>query len=310
MVRHHPVLLDEVITHLRCRPGTEFIDCTLGGGGHATEILKRSAPNGKLLGIDWDPKAIQIASNRLQRYKGRAILVQDSYSNLSRIVRKHGFAAVDGILADLGVSSFQLEDAQRGFSFMVEGPLDMRMNPRSSKMASDLVNRLPIRELQHLLREYGEERWSGRIARTIERCRQRGSIVTTTELRDIVHSAIPAPLHSQRIDPATRTFMAIRIAVNKELDNLRTLLEVATSVLKTGGRICVISFHSLEDRVVKQYFRMAEKGCTCPPDFPECVCHREKRLSVVTPKPIRPSEREIEENPRARSAKLRVAERI
>jgi len=310
MVHHHPVLLEEVITHLKCRPGRDYIDCTLGGGGHAAEILERNSPKGRLLGIDWDPGAIRIARDRLRRHKGRAKLVCENFSNLSRIVKEHAFGPVDGILVDLGVSSFQLEDAQRGFSFMVEGPLDMRMNPSGREMASDLINRLPIKKLERLLKVCGEERWARRIGRTIERRRQKGFILTTTELRDIVHSAIPVSFHLKRIDPATRTFMALRIAVNKELDNLKTLLESAPSLLRKGGRICIISFHSLEDRLVKQHFRMAEKGCTCPPDFPQCVCHGEKSLRVVTSKPLCPTQKEIDANPRARSAKLRLAERI
>lgn len=310
MVHHHPVLLEEVIAYLRCKAGRNYIDCTLGGGGHAAQILEKSSPSGRLLGIDWDPGAIRIARDRLKKYKGRVILVRDNFSNLTRIVKKHGFEPVDGILVDLGVSSFQLEDAQRGFSFKVEGPLDMRMDSSNREMASDLINRLPVKELERLLRAYGENRWARKISQFIEKRRQKGSISTTTELKNIVHSAIPVSFHSKRIDPATKTFMALRIAVNKELDNLKIVLEEAVSLLRRGGRICIISFHSLEDRLVKQYFRMAEKGCTCPPHLPQCVCHGEKSLWVVTSKPVSPSRKEIDQNPRARSAKLRVAEKI
>jgi len=310
MAHHHSVLPEEVIAYLRCQSGRNFIDCTLGGGGHAAQILENTSPNGKLLGIDWDSAAIRIARERLKGYRGRVTLVRDNFSNLGSIVNKHGFGPVDGILLDLGVSSFQLEDAHRGFSFRVEGPLDMRMDSRGRETASDLINRLRARELERLLREYGEERWARRISHSIEGRRRKRPISTTTELRDLVHSAIPASFHSRRIDPATRTFMALRIAVNDELDNLRTVLEVAVSLLEKKGRICIIAFHSLEDRLVKQYFRMAEKGCTCPPHLPQCVCHGEQTLRIVTSKPVSPSRREIKENPRARSAKLRVAERI
>lgn len=310
MVHHHPVLPEEVIAYLKCQAGRDYIDCTVGGGGHAAQILERSSPNGGLLGIDWDPEAIRIARDRLNRYKGRVILVRDSFSNLSRIARNHGFEPVDGILLDLGVSSFQLEDAQRGFSFRAEGPLDMRMDSSRREMASDLINRFPVRELERLLREYGEERWARRISQFIQKRRQKGSISTTTELRNIVHSAIPASFHSRRIDPATKTFMALRIAINKELDNLKTVLKEVVPLLRHGGRICIISYHSLEDRLVKTYFRKAERGCTCPPRLPRCVCHGEKSIRVVTSKPVSPSRKEIDQNPRARSAKLRVAERI
>jgi len=310
MVHHHPVLLEEAVTYLRCEDGRNYVDCTLGGGGHAARILEKSSPSGRLLGIDWDPDAIRISRDHLRRYKGRVTLVRDNFSNLRRIVTEHGFAPVDGILLDSGVSSFQLEDAQRGFSFRVEGPLDMRMDPGRRKMATDLVNMLPVGELERLLRTYGENRWAKRISRLIGKRRERGLITTTTELRNIVHAAIPARLHPKRIDRATKTFMALRIAVNEELENLRIALEGAVSVLGKGGRICIISFHSLEDRLVKEFFRMAEKGCTCPPPFPQCVCQREKTLQPLKPKPITPSQKEIIENPRARSAKLRVAERV
>jgi 16S rRNA (cytosine1402-N4)-methyltransferase len=310
MVYHQPVLSDQVTAYLGCRAGRDYIDCTLGGGGHAAQILEGNSPGGRLLGIDWDPQAIRIARSRLKAYRGRVVYVCDDFSNVGRIARERGFAPIDGILADLGVSSFQLEDARRGFSFMAEGPLDMRMNPEGKEKASDLINRLPARELETLLRRYGEERWARRISQSIERQRHKGWISTTKELRDIVHSAIPASSRSRRIDPATQTFMALRIALNRELDNLKTLLAEAPSLLKAGGRICIISFHSLEDRLVKQSFRMAERGCTCRPDVPRCVCGGKKTLRVVERKAVTPSQDEIRENPRARSAKLRVAERI
>ena len=310
MVYHQPVLSDQVMAYLECRPGRDYIDCTLGGGGHAAQILEGNAPGGRLLGIDWDPEAIRIARSRLKAYRERVVYVCDNFADLGRIARERGFASIDGILADLGVSSFQLEDARRGFSFMAEGPLDMRMNPEGREKASDLINRLPAKELASLLRSFGEERWARRISQSIERHRQKGCISTTQELRDIVHSAIPVSSRPRRIDSATKTFMALRIAVNRELDNLKALLAEAPSLLKAGGRICIISFHSLEDRLAKQYFRMAERGCICPPDLPRCVCGGQKTLRVVERKAVTPSQDEIRENPRARSGKLRVAERI
>jgi len=311
MVDHQPVLSEEVIHYLDCGAGRSYIDCTVGGGGHAKGILERNLPTGKLLGIDWDPIAVRIARERLKAYEGRFTLVRDNFSHIGMIAKKYGFFPVDGILADLGISSFQLEDADRGFSFMTDGPLDMRMDPQGArKKASDLVNRLPVRELEKLLREYGEERWARRISRAIERYRRKNAISSTGELRHIVHAAVPGFSRSMRIDPATRTFMALRIAVNRELDHLSVLLSEAPSLVVPGGRICFISFHSLEDRLVKQHFRLAEKGCTCPPDFPQCVCHGERSLRVLTSKPVVPSPTEISRNPRARSAKLRVAERI
>ncbi len=310
MAHHYSVLSEEVITYLRCQGGRNYIDCTVGGGGHASQILENNSRGGKLLGIDRDGGAIRIAKRRLKKYEPRAILVRDNFSNLGRIVKTYGFEPVDGILLDLGVSSFQLEDAKRGFSFRVGGPLDMRMDPRDRETASDLINRLPAKALEKLLRGYGEERWAKRISQFVEKRRQKGPISTTTELRDIVHCAIPVSFHSRRIDPATKTFMALRIAVNRELDNLKTVLEEAVPLLRRGGRLCVISFHSLEDRVVKEHFRLAEKGCTCPPHLPQCTCHGEKSLRIITSKPVSPSQKEIEENPRARSAKMRVAERI
>jgi len=307
---HRPVLSEEIVAYLECQDGRNYIDCTLGGGGHAVQILERTSPSGRLLGIDWDPGAICIARDRLREYEGRVTIVCDNFVNLVRIVDEHGFGPVDGILLDLGVSSFQLEDAQRGFSFRVDGPLDMRMDSSGREMASDLINRLPIKELERVLREYGEERWAKRISQAIEKRRQKRPILTTTELRNTVHSAIPVSFHSKRIDPATKTFMALRIAVNKELDNLKAVLEEAVSLLGRGGRICVISFHSLEDRLVKEYYRAVERGCVCPPHFPRCSCHGERLLRVLTAKPVSPSHKEVNENPRARSAKLRVAERI
>jgi len=310
MVDHQPVLSGEAITYLNCQVGRSYIDCTVGGGGHALRILERTSPTGRLLGIDWDATAIRMAGERLKAYQGRFILVRDNFSNLGRIAKECGFFPVDGILADLGISSFQLEDTHRGFSFMADGPLDMRMDERSSTCASDLVNRLPANELEKLLRLYGEERWAKKISRSIEKNRQRSAISSTAKLRDIVHAAVPASFRSKRIDPATKTFMALRIAVNRELENLKNLLCEVPSLIVPGGRICIISFHSLEDRLVKQHFRMAERGCTCPPDFPQCVCHRERSLRVLTSKPVLPSRNEISQNPRARSAKLRAAERV
>ncbi len=310
MFHHDPVLVEEVLTYLECQLGRTYIDCTVGGGGHAARILEKSAPDGRLLGIDRDMEAIRIASERLREWGRRAILVHGNFSDIGKIAQSHGFQSADGVLMDLGVSSFQLDNGQRGFSFRSEALLDMRMDRTSGETASDLVNRLSAPDLERLLGEYGEPRWARRISRSIERHRRKGPIETTTQFTEIIRSALPAGFRSGRIDPATRAFMALRIAVNDELENLRNGLREAIPQLKKGARICVISFHSLEDRIVKDFFRLAQKGCSCPPDLPYCVCHGEKSLRVLTPKPLVPSRDEIERNPRARSARLRVAERI
>jgi 16S rRNA (cytosine1402-N4)-methyltransferase len=290
--RHIPVLVEEVMTFLRCEPGRTYVDATLGGGGHASEILRRSAPDGMLIGMDWDKDALSEARNRLMPFGDRVKIFQKNFIHLPDLVKAE---SADGILLDLGLSSIQLEKGERGFSFKEEGPLDMRMDERTNESAADLINHLSSEELEYTLYHYGEERWAKRIARAIVQEREREPIGTTQTLRKIVYGAIPRRFHSRRIDPTTRTFQALRIRVNDELGNLKKILETGWKILKKGGRMCIISFHSLEDRMVKETFRSLEK---------------EGEIRILTKKPVTPSEEEQRRNPRSRSAKLRCAERI
>ncbi len=294
-VKHIPVMLQEVMTLLRCEPGRIYVDATLGSGGHAEEILKRTEPDGRVIGIEWDGRAIEEATRRLQSFGRRVIVFRENYCHLPEILQSAGIDWVDGILLDLGLSSLQLEEKERGFSFRDEGPLDMRMDQRERHTAADLVNGLPSTELERILLEYGEERWARRIARAIVLEREREPIQTTRALSRIVYGAIPKRYHSRRIDPATRTFQALRMKVNRELENLKEMLESGWKVLRKGGRICILAFHSLEDRMVKEAFRRLE---------------REGEMRILTKRPLRPSEEEVRKNPRARSAKLRGAERL
>jgi len=289
---HVPVLVEEVMTFLRCEPGRTYVDATLGGGGHASEILKRTAPDGVVIGIEWDEEALSEARNTLMPFGDRIKIFRESFVHLADFV---GTESADGMLFDLGLSSIQVEKAERGFSFKGEGPLDMRMDQRMNRTAADLINRFSTEELETILFQYGEERWAKRIARAIVQERDGDPIRTTQRLRKIVHAAIPRRFHSRRIDPATRTFQAFRIRVNEELDNLGEILETGWKILKRGGRICIISFHSLEDRMVKETFRRQEKN---------------GEMHILTKKPVVPSEEEQRRNPRSRSAKLRCAERV
>ncbi len=289
---HVPVLVEEVMTFLRCEPGRTYIDATLGGGGHASEILKRTAPDGVVIGMEWDEEALSEARNTLMPFGDRVKIFRENFVHLPDFVRAE---SVDGVLFDLGLSSIQVEKAERGFSFREEGPLDMRMDQRINRTAADLINDLSSEELEYTLSRFGEERWTKRIARAIVQERERDPIRTTQTLRKIVHAAIPRRYHSRRIDPATRTFQAFRIRLNEELDNLGKILESGWKVLKRGGRVCIISFHSLEDRMVKEAFRRREK---------------QGDLRILTKKPVVPSEEEQRKNPRSRSAKLRCAERM
>lgn len=291
-LRHLPVMVEEVINLLRCEPGKVFVDATLGEGGHASAILKRTAPDGFVIGIEWDEEALSIAKEVLRPFGDRVQIFQENFIYLSKFIEME---SVDGILLDLGVSSLQLEDEKRGFSFQKEGPLDMRMDLRIDQTAADLINSLSKKELELTLLRYGEERWAKRIAESVVRVREREPIQTTQALRKIVHEAIPRRFHPRRIDPATRTFQALRIRVNDELGNLKKVLEIGWRFLKKGGRICILSFHSLEDRMVKEAFRKLE---------------REGKMRILTPKPISPSKEEVMNNPRSRSAKMRCAERI
>jgi 16S rRNA (cytosine1402-N4)-methyltransferase len=306
---HKPVLVAEAIASLQCRSGAVYVDGTLGGGGHAFEILTNSAPDGRLIGIDADGDALREAEKRLAPFGDRKILVKGNYADMETILSGMKIEEVEGILLDLGVSSHQLDTAERGFSFTLDAPLDMRMDQDRSPSAYDLVHALSGGEIEGILRKFGEERMAGRIARAIVARRALSPIRTTGDLASVVTGAIPRTRESARIHPATRTFQALRIAVNDELSGLQRALINGMGLLKSGGRFSVISFHSLEDRIVKNTFRAAEKGCICPPDLPVCACGRKPTMNVITRRPVVPGEQEIRDNPRARSAKLRTAER-
>jgi 16S rRNA (cytosine1402-N4)-methyltransferase len=293
--QHIPVLVEEVMNLLRCEAHKTYVDATVGGGGHALEILKRTLPDGIVIGIDWDEDAIAEAEGALVPFGDRIKMFRENFVHLPDLLEELNISEVDGILLDLGLSSLQLEKKERGFSLKGEGPLDMRMDQRINRTAADLLDGLSFQELESTLREFGEERWAKRIAKTILQEKEKKPVGTTQELRQIVHQAIPRRFHSRRIDPATRTFQAFRILVNEELENLRRILETGWTCLKRGGRICVISFHSLEDRMVKETFRRLD---------------REGVIRGITKKPITPSEEEKQRNPRSRSAKLRCAERV
>jgi 16S rRNA (cytosine1402-N4)-methyltransferase len=307
---HEPVLIREVLESLVLKPGGLYVDGTVGGGGHAQAILAATAPDGIVIGIDRDDDALSESAKVLEAFGTRMFLVKGNYADMKGILSRLGMERVDGIVLDLGVSSHQLETAGRGFSFTKPAPLDMRMDRDAPWTARELVNTADPRELKRILREYGEELQAGRIARAIVERRKAGPIETTDELAGIVASAMPARMSHGRIHPATRTFQALRIAVNDELESLHRGIASGIDSLKEGGRFSVISFHSLEDRMVKDLFRDASRGCTCPPDLPVCACGGKPRLRVITRKPVRPGEEEVEHNPRARSAKLRTAERI
>jgi len=304
-VIHKPVLLKESVEALAVQPGGRYIDCTLGGGGHTLAILEKSAPGGQVLGIDADPEAIRNASNNLKQYSQSVLLVNDNFSNIDTICRQFNFMPVHGILFDLGLSSYQLEDDPRGFSFQRDAALDMRFSPDQVTTAADIVNNYSESELTSLLREYGEEPFSGRIARHIVEARPIG---TTLELANIITEAVGG--RREKIHPATRTFQALRIAVNQELENLEQALSKAVNLLGVGGRLVVISYHSLEDRIVKRYMQKEAKDCICPPEALVCNCGHQASLRLVNKKVIVPSNEEIRSNPRSRSAKLRIAEKI
>jgi len=307
--QHIPVLLEEVLKALRCdRPGI-YVDCTVGAGGHTSHILA-SSPENRVIGIDWDNEAIDTAREKLKAFGERVTFIREDYSSIDSILNDMKISEADGFLFDLGLSSMQVDSEERGFSFRQDSPLDMRMDMRKEATAADLVNNLEAGELVRILREYGEEKWAKRIVSAIVRERNKEAITTTLRLADIVCSAIPHTYRPDRIHPATRTFQALRITVNRELDLIDKAIKDAISHLKRGCRICVISFHSLEDRIVKQTFRTIEKGCICPPRIPYCICGLKKEITVLTRKPIRPSATEIISNPRSRSARLRVAERV
>jgi 16S rRNA (cytosine1402-N4)-methyltransferase len=304
-------MLNETIHYLNCRPGKTYTDCTLGGSGHAKAICERIQPDGLFIGIDQDIDAIINAQNALQSYSSNIHLFHGNFINLPQYLAQLKIDAVDGILLDLGLSLHQLENSGRGFSFNKNEPLDMRMDSRSATTAGDLVNNLAEKELQKIFKDYGEERRAKQIARRIVNKRAEKKIQNSKELAQIVLSAIPRrALSEQRIHPATRVFMALRIAVNKELDVLKTFMAGVADWLNPSGRLCVLSFHSLEDRIVKQHINAMAKGCICPPKLPECACGKKSVMRSLTKKVRRPGDQEIAANPMARSTRLRAAERI
>ena len=308
--RHQSVLLAETIDSLHIRPDGIYADGTLGGGGHSEAILERLGEGGRLIGFDQDADAVQAAGERLSRFGDRIRIIRSNYRYMREELENLGISRVDGIVLDLGVSSYQLDHFERGFSYRGDAPLDMRMDQRQEKTAADVVNTYEEAELARILRDYGEERFAGRIARSIVQTREKAPIETTGQLVEIIRGAIPAKNRETGGHPAKRSFQAIRIEVNAELDVLRSSLDGMIDLLDDGGRICVITFHSLEDRIVKSIFQKNENPCTCPPSFPVCVCGKKSKGRVVTRKPILPGIEETEENSRSKSAKLRVFERI
>ena len=306
---HKSVLLDECIEALNIRPDGIYVDGTLGGAGHSSELVKRLT-TGRLIGIDRDRVALTAAEERLRPYLDRVTLVHANFSEIRSILNNLSIPGVDGMLFDLGVSSPQLDDAERGFSYMADAPLDMRMNRDDPLTAAEIVNTWSAEELRGIFYEYGEERYAPQVAAAIVRRRESKPIETTLELAEIIRSAMPPQALREKQHPAKRSFQAIRIAVNDELGAVRRLMEDAIDCLNPGGRLAVITFHSLEDRIVKTAMQAAAKGCTCPPEFPVCVCGKKPRVTVLTRKPIVSGAAELNENPRARSAKLRVAEKL
>lgn len=306
---HVSVLLWECIENLNIKPDGIYVDGTLGGAGHSSVIASRLT-TGRLIGIDRDRKALAAAAQRLKPYEDRVTLVHSNFSELDRVLDDLGIGGVDGILLDLGVSSPQLDEAERGFSYMADAPLDMRMNGEDSLSAYEVVNTWPRDELRRILYEYGEERYAPQIASAIDRRRQEKPIETTLELVDVIRSAMPPQALREKQHPAKRSFQAIRIAVNDELGAVGRVMETAVPKLKPGGRLCIITFHSLEDRIVKNGMAAAAKGCTCPPEFPVCVCGNKPKVKIISKKPIVSGSEELERNPRARSAKLRVCEKL
>lgn len=306
---HISVLLNECIDGLCIRPDGIYIDGTLGGAGHSCQIAKRLT-TGRLIGIDRDPVALAAAGERLAAYKDRVTLVHSNFCRMDQVLKDLGISGADGILMDLGVSSPQLDDGERGFSYMADAPLDMRMNGEDALSAREVVNTWSQEELKRILFTYGEERYAPKIAAAICRRREEKPIETTLELVDVIRSAMPPAALREKQHPAKRSFQAIRIAVNDELGSVERAMEVSIPLLKPGGRLAIITFHSLEDRIVKTAMVEASKGCTCPPSFPVCVCGKKPKVKLITRKPITASAQELEENPRSRSAKLRVCEKL
>ena len=307
--KHKSVLLEETIEGLRVKPDGIYVDGTLGGAGHASEVCQRLSAKGRFIGIDQDQDAIVAASERLAAYKDRVTIIRSNYCYMVDELKNLGIHQVDGIVLDLGVSSYQLDNEERGFTYRADAPLDMRMDQRQSRTAADIINGYEEKELYRIIRDYGEDKFAKNIAKHIVAARQEKPVRTTGELTEIIRRAIPMKIQAAGGHPAKRTFQAVRIELNRELDVLRESLDGMIDMLGDGGRICVITFHSLEDRIVKTIFRKNENPCTCPPDFPVCVCGKKSKGKVITRKPILPGEQELEENSRSKSAKLRVFER-
>ena len=307
--KHKSVLLKETIDNLNVKPDGIYVDGTLGGAGHALEVCKLLSATGRLIGIDQDDAAIQAASERLRDYQDRTMIIRSNYCHMVPELKKRGINSVDGIVLDLGVSSYQLDTEDRGFSYRFDAPLDMRMDRRQTLTARDIVNNYSEMELYHIIRDYGEDPFAKNIAKHIVKNRADKPIETTFELNEIIKAAVPAKMR-QNGHPSKQTFQAIRIECNQELEVLKKALDELIDLLNPGGRFCIITFHSLEDRIVKNAFRRNENPCTCPPGTPVCICGKQPQVKVITKKPILPTEKELEDNPRARSAKLRVAERL
>ena len=307
--KHKSVLLEETIEGLNIKPDGIYVDGTLGGAGHAREVCKKLSAKGRFIGIDQDQDAIIAASERLAPFK-QATVIRSNYCYMVSELAARGINKVDGILLDLGVSSYQLDNEERGFTYRVDAPLDMRMDQRQMQTASDIVNGYEEKELYRIIRDYGEDKFAKNIAKHIVAARQVKPITTTGELTEIIRESIPMKMQVKSGHPAKRTFQAIRIELNRELDVLRDSLDGMIDILDDGGRLCIITFHSLEDRIVKTIFRKNENPCTCPSDFPVCVCGKKSKGKMITRKPILPGETEMEENPRSKSAKLRIFERV
>ena len=309
MEYHQSVLKEEALQFLISAREGWVVDATLGDGGHTQYILENSKPGVKVLGIDQDSSAIKRAQGRLKPFRDRVAFARGNFGEIARILKQNGITKIQGLILDLGVSSRQLDDAERGFSFRFDGPLDMRMNPESPLTARDLLENSTDRELQEIIRDYGEERHYKKIVREIRKAQSENPLKTTLELSNLISAAAPAS-RTARIHPATRTFQALRIAVNNELQNLKIALRDSLEFLDAAARVAVISFHSLEDRIVKNFFREEEMSCSCPPKTPVCVCNKKQTLRVLTRRPIRPSQNELDRNPRSSSSKLRAAERV
>lgn len=308
--KHVSVLKNECIEGLHIKASGTYVDGTFGGGGHAMEIIGRLNGNGRFIGIDQDQDAVENGRTRLEPYKNKAQLVRDNFSNISQIMKDLHIVSIDGILLDIGVSSYQLDTGERGFSYMHDAELDMRMDQRNPITARRMVAEYSEKELARIIRDYGEERWASRIARFIVQERETAPIETTGQLVEVIKKAVPKSARKDGPHPAKRTFQALRIAVNNELGILEQSIRDMAELLSPQGRLCIITFHSLEDRIVKQTFHKLEHPCTCPPEFPVCVCGKKPSIRVMTRKPIIPTEEEMAVNPRSRSAKLRIAEKL